>query len=376
MARQYKTTFQTDIKQLEESEGRVTAIFATLNSVDKDGDVTVPGAFGEQEVLIVPSHQWSHVPLGKGRIRERGDKAVADLQLNQELPSAKEWLSALKFDLENGQPLMEWSYGYDVKDSELGEFEGQTVRFLKNLEVHEVSPVLVGAGEGTQTMVAKGAKRAARQHSTETTDQEWDANQAVTRAADDGSLSYYERIFAWVDSENPESKTAHKLPHHEVSQDGTPGVANVRALSAAVAALNGARGGTDIPNSDRRSTYNHLVQHFRDAGFEDGDIPELKEVPGGSVRFADQIVGAKAEVEAVLKRAREIKALRQEEGRDIGKNRKQDIAELNRAVKALSSIGDELDSLLSEEEDRKQDWSHLLAEFERAKATLHGVDVE
>lgn len=139
-------------------EGRGTAVFSTLNVIDKDGDVTLPGAFGQQSVVIVPAHNWGSVPLGKGTVREVGDEAHVDFEFNLDSPTAREWFSALKFDVEKGdRPLQEWSYGFTVRESEFGDHEGQRVRFLKTMEVHEVSPVLVGAGENTRTLVMKSA---------------------------------------------------------------------------------------------------------------------------------------------------------------------------------------------------------------------------
>jgi len=146
--------------------GKVRAVIATLNVVDKDGDVTLPGFFGKQDAMVVPVHDWNHVPIGKAVISEDGDKAVADIQLNLELQAAKDWLSALKFDLENGEPLQEWSYGFKVLEGgyAAGQHQGRNVRFLRPREdgspgckVWEVSPVLVGAGEGTGTVAAKSA---------------------------------------------------------------------------------------------------------------------------------------------------------------------------------------------------------------------------
>lgn len=139
------------------SEGQGVAVFATLNVIDKDGDVTLPGAFGTQEVAIVPAHNWGSVPLGKAVTSEEGEEAHAALKFNLDSPTAKEWHSALKFDVENGRPLQEWSYGFTVVDSEMGEHEGKRVRFLKRMKVHEVSPVLVGAGENTRTLMLKSA---------------------------------------------------------------------------------------------------------------------------------------------------------------------------------------------------------------------------
>lgn len=52
-------------------------------------------------------------------------------------------------------PLAEWSYSYDPVDVEHGTLGGQRVRFLKALDVTEISPMLRGAGIGTRTVDAK-----------------------------------------------------------------------------------------------------------------------------------------------------------------------------------------------------------------------------
>jgi hypothetical protein len=44
-----------------------------------------------------------------------------------------------------------------VLESEDGVFDGRNVRVLKRLAVHEVSPVLVGAGVNTRTLATKAA---------------------------------------------------------------------------------------------------------------------------------------------------------------------------------------------------------------------------
>lgn len=156
-----------DIKEVKDT-GMVVAVIATLNVVDKDGDVTLPGFFGEQEVVMLPCHDWGHIPLGKGRVYESGDKAVAEMKMNLDLESAREWHSALAFDLKNGRPLQQYSYGFNILSggSSDGEKDGRKVRFLQpapggapGCKVHEISPVLVGAGEGTGTLAVKGDKR-------------------------------------------------------------------------------------------------------------------------------------------------------------------------------------------------------------------------
>src|SRR3990172_2661029 len=106
----------------EGDQGLVTAVFATLNVIDEDGDVTIPGAFGEQSVKLAAwGHGWDKLPVGRGAIRERGE----------------------------------------------GEHEGRPVRFLKRMKVWEVSPVMVGAGVDTMTVDIKAGKVAIGVHATE-----------------------------------------------------------------------------------------------------------------------------------------------------------------------------------------------------------------
>jgi len=77
------------------------------------------------------------------------------------------------------------------------------------------------------------------------------------------------QICAWYDSSKPDIKSSYKLPHHRMSDKK----AVWRAVSAAMAALLGARGGVDIPDADRKGAYNHLMGHYRQF---DKEVPELK----------------------------------------------------------------------------------------------------
>ena len=157
-----------EIKEVSK-EGIVVACFATLNVIDKDGDITLPGFFGEQDVVMLPAHDWGHVPIGKGKIHEVGDRAIAELQMNLDIPAAKDWHSALMFDKAHGRPLQEYSYGFSIlpggssqggKDAS-GKDAYRTLRPCPDgtpgCKAHEVSPVVVGAGQGTGTMVVKSA---------------------------------------------------------------------------------------------------------------------------------------------------------------------------------------------------------------------------
>lgn len=149
------------IKAMDEA-GKGLARIATLSAVDHDGDTYLPGAFGwkagGQWCSILPAHDRRATPLGKARVYEQGDEALAELNFNLELPEAKGWHSAIMFDLANGESVQEYSYGYDLIDFDYQVRGDNRIRQFKRVGVLEVSPVLKGAGVGTATLGMKSAE--------------------------------------------------------------------------------------------------------------------------------------------------------------------------------------------------------------------------
>lgn len=148
-------SIRAEIKQADDS-GAFEAVIATLGVIDHDGDIIEAGAFDGATISIVPAHDHSSIPLGKAKMEDRGNVAVAVGQFNLDVMAAKEWVSALKFDLKNPPAVQEWSFAFRVLDSEEETRDGQPVRILKKMDVMEVSPVLRGAGKGTGTLRVKG----------------------------------------------------------------------------------------------------------------------------------------------------------------------------------------------------------------------------
>lgn len=115
-------------------------------------------------------------------------------------------------------------------------------------------------------------------HHTETSPAAWDASTQLKRLGDSPTEAALRTMHAWIDPDaDPATKTAYKLPHHEVSAEGRIGPANMRACSSAIGVLNGARGGVDIPAEDRERVHAHLAAHMKDAGME---APPLRAAPG------------------------------------------------------------------------------------------------
>lgn len=141
-----------------EGKGEVLAVFSTFGVKDHDGDVTFPGAFKQGAPVRISAYNhssWGGVlPVGKGVINADQEKATMEGQFFMETQAGKDTFTVVK---ELG-PLGQWSYGFDILESEPIELDGEKLRGLKSLEVHEVSPVLLGAGINTQTVAAKSRR--------------------------------------------------------------------------------------------------------------------------------------------------------------------------------------------------------------------------
>lgn len=79
--------------------------------------------------------------------------------------------------------------------------------------------------------------------------------------------------FAWAPQNPPERFTDLKLPHHDPKSHAVVW----RGVTAAMAALMGARGGVDIPADDRRKVYNHLAAHYREFNNEPPEFKTIEE---------------------------------------------------------------------------------------------------
>jgi hypothetical protein len=152
------------LKLDEEKEGTFLAKIATLNVIDKDGDVTLPGAFPQGKEILVSAYMhgsWmGTLPVGKAVISEDGEDVLAKGEFNLKTDEGRNHYEAVKFS----GGLQEWSYGFKV----LAVANDKTVeawaaahdgarpgRIMKSLDPFEISPVLLGAGIDTATLAIK-----------------------------------------------------------------------------------------------------------------------------------------------------------------------------------------------------------------------------
>lgn len=154
-----------EVKDAE--RGEVTAIVATLNVVDRDGDVILPGAIadGTRVKLSAYNHDIIYedrAPAGVGTITTKGDQVMLDAQFFMDTTRGRDAFHTAKGLGTEG----EWSIGFPRKAVESATMtEGWRSkgarRIIAKMPVIEASPVFVGAGIGTQTVAAKAAEDAA-----------------------------------------------------------------------------------------------------------------------------------------------------------------------------------------------------------------------
>lgn len=340
---QHKQLAGIEVK--DHDRGELVARIATFNAIDSDGDVVVPGAFtdGEKVRLSAYNHaSWGPaLPIGRGEIRTTSEEAQFHGQVFMENTQARETFEVIKGMGE----LQEYSWGFDVLESDHGDFDGEEVQYLRKLKVHEVSPVLLGASVGTRTLAVKGwpwttsstsstatgsdTKAALPAHSASTTDAAWDGPAATRNVA--AERAPLRAIHAWVDPDgDPDAKSSYKFPHH--ASPGGP--ANVRACSAGIAVLNGGRGGALIPDGDRQGVYNHLARHLRDA---DREPPELRAYDPDNLKLSEQADLVVCEVELLLERAADVLTMRAKQGKSLG----------GETIESLRELRPKLDGLLT-----------------------------
>jgi hypothetical protein len=315
-----------DIKRLrrievkDASKGEVTAVFATLNVVDHDKDVTLPGAFksGSDVVISAYGHQsWDgKLPVGSGTIEETSSEALLHGKFFMDTTQGRDTFTTVKNLAAQG--LGEWSYGYEILEADHGTFEGQDVQFLKSLHVAEVSPVLVAAGIGTRTTGVKSGTQsndskidtdpyasAIKPHETKTVDREWSHVEAYT-AVVDGDIKSLREMFGWVNSTgDPEAKSSYGVLHHHAD-----GSANLRACMLAIAEMS--LGKSVVPQRDQRSVWNHVASHLA-AG--DIEPPEIGSLNDGGMKFFSEAVLVMAALSSLNVRASDVVAMRAVKGK-------------------------------------------------------------
>lgn len=343
-----RKNFLPEIKRTD--EGSALVVIATLGVKDKDGDVLLPGAFGDQVVPVVGAHDWHSYTIGKASIREAGNEAVADVKFN-DTDLGLNWYKSIKFDWNNPPPKQQYSWGFSLKAENVrfAEHEGTGVRFLSAsadgapITIHEISPVLVGAGMNTRSVDVKHLKDSPKSllvptHQTPTTDHPWDGPMHQRRAKASAEADYYRQLYAWHDGvSDAAQKHGWRFGHHVVAEDGTPGEASVRACVLGIALLNGEKGSSTLSADERQGVYQHLAAHLKDAGIA---VPELRPLADEiGVKLDDAVTWVHWEIDSLIARFADLKDTREHKGKPpLTPDRLEQISGLKAKLDALTAV--------------------------------------
>lgn len=305
------------------SRGEVEAVFSTFNVIDKDGDVTFPGAFTDgAEVALSP---WQHavwtgkaLPIGEGTIKTTSREAIFQGRFFINTMAGRETFELVKAR----GPKQEWSYDVNVlHPPETVMFQGRKANALRKLHVNEVSPVWQGAGVDTRTLAVKANQdgeeaasavtameyaAAIRPHETAVTVKAWD----FLAAPDNLSIDDLRSIHAWVDpTGDPSLKASYGFLHHH----GVGGDANLRACLAGIAELHNVKSAHLSP-AERQAIHAHLAAHLEDG---DRDVPAFDEAAAGNLEYNEEAADVLSRLNRFRVRASEVMALRRSKGKTL-----------------------------------------------------------
>ena len=319
----------------------------TSNRRDRDRDIVEPsGAMTDnyaQNPVMLWAHKYDEVPIARSvemsRIKEaKSDGSVAHkiqaiTEFQPDSNYQKNWngvTGGMIFEMYRTKFLNAVSIGFDphswepleLKDGESSEYDEMSgTRFLK-WDMLEFSGVPVPSNpdalvdrKSYKKMLKKWANETIKmcdgdcptnsenrgvisykQTSKAPEDAAWDAGAEVGAA----SVDDLKVMCAWFDSANPEIKGSYKLPHHTQANKSTVW----RGVMAAGNAIQGSRGGVDIPSSDVDGVKSHLGKHY--AEFDKTPPWERKGVEGGSDMETE--TKETKEIEALTKRIEELEA--------------------------------------------------------------------
>jgi hypothetical protein len=145
------------------------------------------------------------------------------------------------------------------------EVAGSAVSFGEPVRLETYEAVTASRSTGATITYASAAE--SRDVAEEDVEAAWDAgtHEGNLGGEGDATQEHLNAMYALPGS----TQTDSKLPHHNVNEDGSVGDANMDGCSAAIGALNGARGGmTGVSPSAAKKAYSHLAAHMRAAGME------------------------------------------------------------------------------------------------------------
>lgn len=248
--------------------------YASTWDIDRGDDIIQLGAFSRslaemkacgRPIRMLFGHDYENIigafPCMECYEDDRGLFVKGEINLTQ--GQLGEWV----YSLAKQGVLSDMSIGFSIPSMDAIEFRDmgdKVIRVIKELDLWEISIVgepMNAAAKITAVKAAapfKDLPLAAR-------DMEWDSDNALARIRNlTGSMeepsATYRNAFLWFDNSATENYGSYKLPIADVVNGEMTAVP--RAIFAAAAALQGARGGVNIPESDRDGVIQSIERYY------------------------------------------------------------------------------------------------------------------
>lgn len=346
MSENHKVNKSIEFKTVDDEKGAVEAVFSVYNNLDSDGDVVIPGAiksgFKDNQVPMVFAHKWDQ-PIGKGVIETDDDKAIFKGSFFMGTEAGKEAYNLAK---EMGD-LQEWSFGFRINDYEVAPFtkdgsDEVDARYLKDLEVFEVSPVLVGANRETYTLAIKSGEEAIYESSN----------------VDEEKAALGKDIFDNPGEAMERSKELScEIGVHSQEVDGKNVFMPCKTHAEYEEAIKEDMKSLDPEEEEKTDgCCGGGCKESSDEGEE--KVSEEESLPTGK-RFSEEVKDVLAALESLIVRAKAIEVLRSKDGRTLSE----------RASSALRAVQEDLNDAWTEIDDILVEASKPEAEVETSEVT-------
>tara|TARA_A100001515_G_scaffold105461_1_gene86230 strand:+ start:5674 stop:6954 length:1281 start_codon:yes stop_codon:yes gene_type:complete len=346
MSENHKVNKSIEFKTVDDEKGAVEAVFSVYNNLDSDGDVVIPGAiksgFKDNQVPMVFAHKWDQ-PIGKGVIETDDDKAIFKGSFFMGTEAGKEAYNLAK---EMGD-LQEWSFGFRINDYEVAPFtkdgsDEVDARYLKDLEVFEVSPVLVGANRETYTLAIKSGEEAIYESSNVD-----EVKEALGKDIFDNPGEAMERS----------KELSCDIGVHTQEMDGKNVFMPCKTHAEYEEAIKEDMKSLDPEEEEKTDgCCGGGCKESSDEGEE--KVSEEESLPTGK-RFSEEVKDVLAALESLIVRAKAIEVLRSKDGRTLSE----------RASSALRAVQEDLNDAWTEIDDILVEASKPEAEVETSEAT-------
>ncbi len=236
-----------------------SGLASTFGNLDQGNDIVIKGAFTNSLKQRMPKLLWQHDVREVIGTIDSAEENEDGLLITARLPKKVKRAREAGILLEMGA-LDSMSIGFNIADMD---YTGD-IRLLKALDLYEISLVTMPMNEKA---IVESIKSVVGYQDYTLAEEEvvWDRSAAEKRIrahfdAEEAPNAQYAKNFMWIDQDKKDSFEGYKLLITDVIDGKVKAVP--RAIYAVVGVLNSARGGLDIPGTDKDKVKKNVEKYY------------------------------------------------------------------------------------------------------------------